>query len=422
MTESLLKEWARLQQHPESFPLKNLTTALLSDQTFLKHCPKSYITLALQHQIDLNFKISNVEHFPQDTFDRILNFVAPKVHAELPISKPKSEWTARDTRDARQFVTDTIANLNGEPCAFTDGSALGNPGPCGAAAIIYQDSSNSDTYTLLYKPIAQRSTSYNGELTGIELALNHFTITAHHPNVHLFCDCKSAMQSLETSSTKDSYQQTIDDIQQHIRCLKSNNCLVHIYWTPGHIEVPQNETADHFAKKAAMEAKALPSPTYVPTLNEVKGQIKTVLTNRWQRRWDRTNKDSLMYTCYPTVSTTRYKSATSIQAESRLVRILTGHNSLKEHLYRIKYAETPNCPCGHDRQTGEHLLLNCPTHNDIRLQMHLDIEHAYHKNTIPFQNRISSLANTLAPRHNDKTNRAIKKATGTFLTSLKLKI
>jgi hypothetical protein len=36
--------------------------------------------------------------------------------------------------------------------------------------------------------------------------------------------------------------------------------------------------------------------------------------------------------------------------------MVTGHGS---YLYRFKIIESPNCPCGNDNQTTEHLLLEC---------------------------------------------------------------
>jgi hypothetical protein len=32
---------------------------------------------------------------------------------------------------------------------------------------------------------------------------------------------------------------------------------------------------------------------------------------------------------------------------------------IRAYLYRFKIIETPNCPCGNDNQTAEHILLEC---------------------------------------------------------------
>jgi len=39
--------------------------------------------------------------------------------------------------------------------------------------------------------------------------------------------------------------------------------------------------------------------------------------------------------------------------------MVTGHGNIKAYLYRFKITEAPNCPCGNDNQTAEHILLEC---------------------------------------------------------------
>ena len=87
-------------------------------------------------------------------------------------------------------------------------------------------------------------------------------------------------------------------------------------------------------------------------------------------------------------------SLMSTKAESRLLRLISGHNCLKEHMHRIKFATTPNCSCGLDVQSAEHVLISCPNHEKERLHLHLKIEHAYHIHNVPFHN--SNLSETKA--------------------------
>ena len=70
---------------------------------------------------------------------------------------------------------------------FTDGSALGNPGPCGSAAVIYINGLAKDPVTLS-KPVALKSTSFHGEVAAVSLALGYVaqcsTITQDKVLVH----------------------------------------------------------------------------------------------------------------------------------------------------------------------------------------------------------------------------------------------
>ncbi len=200
------------------------------------------------------------------------------------------------------------------------------------------------------------------------------------------------------------------------------NAPVHLHWTPGHIDLEENELADKTAKQAATEAKALPHNTTELTIKDARSVVRKALIARWQRQWNRSQQKSLMHKCYPVRSTARYKSHTSIQAESQLIRLLSGHNCLKDHMYKIKLAQTPNCPCGLDIQNSEHIMLNCTKFTKQRLKLHLEIEHIYHQHSVPSHQRISSLQNILGPNHTRPVNAAIYKATGRFLDSIKLKI
>ena len=53
---------------------------------------------------------------------------------------------------------------------FTDGSALGNPRPTGAGAVIYMNGYHTSPI-LLKRGVGPMSNNYTGELVGIQIAL-----------------------------------------------------------------------------------------------------------------------------------------------------------------------------------------------------------------------------------------------------------
>ena len=257
---------------------------------------------------------------------------------------------------------------------------------------------------------------------GVELALAHLLTLATQKQIHIFCDCLSAIDSVSTGRTQQTYQPAIDSIQALIRTHDMNQRKVNLHWTPRHIDLQQNEMADKMAKQAAEEAKELPLGQAQLTIKDAKSIIKEALRDRWQRQWNRIQDSTLIQSCYRKVCTTRYKSVMSPTAESCLIRLLSGHNRLKEHMHRIKYAQTPNCSCGLGIQNTEHVLISCPNLAKQRLELHLEIEQAYHTYNVPPYKRISSMQNILAPDHTKEVNTAILKATGRFLDSINLKI
>ena len=51
----------------------------------------------------------------------------------------------------------------------------------------------------------------------------------------------------------------------------------------------------------------------------------------------------------------------SIQRIRLVTQIITGHATLRKHLFRMKIVDSPLCPkCGEENETVEHLFCSCP--------------------------------------------------------------
>jgi hypothetical protein len=50
---------------------------------------------------------------------------------------------------------------------------------------------------------------------------------------------------------------------------------------------------------------------------------------------------------------------TKIHITQHFTTMVMGHGNIKSYLYRFKIIFSPNCPCGNNNQTTEHLLLEC---------------------------------------------------------------
>ena len=46
--------------------------------------------------------------------------------------------------------------------------------------------------------------------------------------------------------------------------------------------------------------------------------------------------------------------------------MITGHGNTKTYLHRFKIIYSPECPCGHNDQTTDHILLECTLLNKER--------------------------------------------------------
>jgi hypothetical protein len=69
---------------------------------------------------------------------------------------------------------------------------------------------------------------------------------------------------------------------------------------------------------------------------------------------------------FPKVAERLYAKIHLIQNFTTMV---TGQGTTKYYLYNFKIIETPNCPCGNDNQTAEHILLECAILNEDRKRL-----------------------------------------------------
>ena len=95
-----------------------------------------------------------------------------------------------------------LAGTEGDIVAFTDGLALKNPGPCGAGTAIFWKGTCGQP-TLYKKSVSAWSSSYNGELQAIDLALQQIlrkTPPLKGNKVHIITDCQSAVKGDKTKN------------------------------------------------------------------------------------------------------------------------------------------------------------------------------------------------------------------------------
>ena len=137
--------------------------------------------------------------------------------------------------------------------AFTDGSALGNPGPAGAGAAIYYKGLEQEP-VCLSKPVCSNGNNYIGELVGIQIALQNLCDRQNlQKNIHFFVDCQPAIISVFGSDAPKNKVDLIFHIRHMIASLESRGYSLSVHWIPGHRDFKGNELADTLAKKAAKE-------------------------------------------------------------------------------------------------------------------------------------------------------------------------
>ena len=422
LQEIVVLEFARTCRIPGPHPLKVLLNTLLSDQSFMSNRIRSPA-----HTL---FQIIATSHLRPHTVEPLLDVPLKQL---LEFKSITTDWgpdvgaagtrTREQIHTARRHTLDTLSELDEDQVvAFSDGSALGNPGPCGAAAVIYLEGIKSSP-VILSEAVSSLGTSYLGELRGIHLAtdfINQASEIRIPKALDIFVDCTSAIASTTGCRTRESHQDTINKIQQHTNNLTNQGCTITFHKVDAHVQLEPNELADKHAQSAAK--KAATSDREDRSWQTFKMNTRQFVARAWQRQWDRLDQQRPVHICFPKVKYGKLKTGLHKGASSARIRLLTGQSRLADHMHRIGLSASPNCSCGKDRQTAHHVLMECLELKNQRMHMIDSIERAYISNNIPIHKRSLNMFDILAPHHDIKTNLDIHRAFAEFIGSCHCKI
>ena len=188
------------------------------------------------------------------------------------------EQMKKGLEDAKRRIEEVPA---GQPIIFTDGSALGNPGPCGASAVMFREGVQSIPI-VENQAVSSYSTSYRGELVGLQIATKMMLEEKNKSDfnsINIFCDCESAINSTQNIAdykTPDSLKQ----IRENTKKLQEMGIKVKISHVPGHVNLMPNELADKKAKEAAVKAKTMNNKEI--DLKLIKQVIRKITTKKWE--------------------------------------------------------------------------------------------------------------------------------------------
>ena len=280
--------------------------------------------------------------------------------------------TGEQKSNSREIIGEMVRGCGEDTIiAFTDGSCLGNPGPCGSGACIYL--SGVTDPTRLRRPVCKRGFILLGELVAIQMVVEYITnyrrgVNDHSSSkLHIFSDSQSAVGLLTLGWEATSHKGTVMEGKAGIQRLQEEGVSVQISWTPGHSEIHGNELADQLAKEAANEALEMAEDHSVVTLDDVKSAAKLSARMKWQERWDASEQGRTLYQFRPTVG---YKSRVphqfgTVSLERRVTQLRTGYVTLRDHLYKLGLVDTKSCEC-EEPETVQHYLLACPIYEDQR--------------------------------------------------------
>ncbi len=147
-----------------------------------------------------------------------------------------------------QALKDLAAIPDGTPVAFTDGACRGNPGPCGAGAVVkLPDGSVVERAQSL-----GIATNNVGELTAVGLALDLLEEAGVDPasRVVLHTDSKYSLGVLTQGWKAKKNTELILGLRARLKDWPA----LQIRWVAGHVGIAENERADRLASGAAERA------------------------------------------------------------------------------------------------------------------------------------------------------------------------
>ncbi len=423
LKETLAQEYVRIMRKPDDSLIKQSLHQSLS-HPFTPGIPMAaHLMQAAYRPTSRTIDIQKVETEPS-----LLTTFSSQITTRPITDRELGSSTNRTQEQILLAQSATTAHLSQLPpstlIAFTDGSALHNPGPCGASAVIFTHGLSMQP-TVLQRPVSKHSSSYHAELSAVHLALEYSSVltqTNRHLNtICLHTDCQSVIATL-MGGNPNGFHNTVEKIHELVRNLHMSGVSVEILWVAGHAGLAANEIADRAAKEAAKNAAEPDSiiSTQVP-LSEVKSQIRKETFLAWQRAWDIQHEGRFTYELLPKVKNSHLNYSISRKCDIRINRLRSGHSMLPEHASKMGLSSTnsPLCQCGRDTGTVAHFLLHCPIHTQAREALISSIELGYQTTNTPPHLRSLDIKTILGSNQDLSSDMrlCIHKATVGFLAS-----
>ena len=180
--------------------------------------------------------------------------------ADAPVTKPATRKSASGfgsagTRTKAQAAGalaaagDLVASFAPDAVlAFTDGACQGNPGPCGAGAVVKLP----DGRHLERSKALGTGTNNVGELSAIGLALDLLDEASVPAGtaIEIMTDSKYANGVLALGWKAKANVPLIESLRRRLAQRR-----VRIHWVAGHVGIPENERADELANQGVDESK-----------------------------------------------------------------------------------------------------------------------------------------------------------------------
>jgi ribonuclease HI len=301
-----------------------------------------------------------------------------KLEIRHPFSVPPWWKAPRVTIDCSPEAAVTTHNINEiaqpENCQiYTDGSGICGHIGCSAVSLTpYQ-------VQQAYMGTVTESTVPLAEVTGLVLALclAHNDNAYHNCDIKIYTDNQSALQTMQ-NPCQASGQFLMEEVINLLKKMRTNwpHCAIHFYWIPSHVGVPGNEAANITAKEATgwhqygdtgEHAPTLDSLEPIPTQLAVDQWVKAQTKEQWNEDWTTSAYGKGLCQWLPQLMLKSLDLYTGLMHKEStvLIQLRTGKIGFQAYLHSIGISNNALCHCSQDAQTIKHILIDCPTFDDL---------------------------------------------------------
>ena len=294
-------------------------------------------------EINLNFNVIEPHNFPSlEPWTLKLPKVVFELHSE------KKSTTHPDLLRSQFYCF--ISNKLGYTHIYTDGSKYQN-GVAAAAVGMNQT---------ITRRLSSHASIFSAEAIALTLALE-IVEAAGDRNFWIFSDSLSCLQAIKFRQLQNPL--ILNILQKCHMLMVTHDKIVQFCWIPSHVGISGNEKADLAAKGAIQ----LPINTDIKLpYTDLKQDINQYYTKSWQTIWNNTLFNKLQ-NVKPALGKTKLYNLTTRRDEVVLHRLRIGHTYLT-HSYLLKQDNNPDCSTCKCLLTVQHILLECPNYNFIRVK------------------------------------------------------
>ena len=279
-----------------------------------------------------------------------------------PISILSSEAAVERIRNERRDCTpDTL-------WIFTDGSVddIG----CGAAAVCFQGSEHVARF--FSERFVGKHSSTQTELVALALGCRRARELGSFSCTTIVSDSQAALMAVGRTQGASSLAVIA---RQELRALELCTGTLRIWWTPSHVNLPENDMADAAAKAAAVGTSFDTLRDIPLCASSLRAEIRAHYITRTEMQWDLSDEGRDLHTVMPRFTRDLQWTRGMSRKDTNLVaQFLSGHYATQAYLQRFGHPVDSSCRwCEAPLDDRAHRLFQCPRFEYLRLRLQGEI-------------------------------------------------